>query len=91
MQSLGENTEMFGDYDDSCKGPGLVQATLCKTIHGSTRLIHKQRVCPVGHTLTRTGCAAALAHINRGTTPNPNIDNYFDPIHPLRVKGVPLL
>jgi len=37
---------------------------------------------------TPTGCAAAL---NRGTRPNLNIDNYFDPIHPLRVKGVPLL
>ena len=60
-----------------------------RSIHGLTNT--QTCVCPVGHTLTRTGCAAALAHINRGTTPNPNIDNYFDPIHPLRVKGVPLL
>jgi hypothetical protein len=40
---------MFGDYDTVRKGLGLVQATLCKTIHGSTRLTELHTMCgPVG-------------------------------------------
>jgi len=50
----------------------LVQATLCKTIHGSTRLI--TYMCgPVGpHSHNYKLCRRARNTFNRGTTPNPN-------------------